>query len=508
MHLPRHRSQKSVNRLIALAVIPLLGVLSFITVTPHQAEATTPTGPVNDLTASFEYTPEPNSPSPELTLTLTVNRNYNTDKVFGIQVYVIQGNVNSTVWIPTNDFPNPVTWNVTRNSVTTPISVPVVRFNNFMNLGDSSDYENTTNRLNLGDVVTIVIPRGAWTTNAFTDMAVSAVTQRVIPTGTTSADPSTSATFSVVTNPDAPIFINTTLGNGVAGAAFSGDAGATTTGTGPITYSLASGSLPSGLSLNTSTGLVTGTPTATQTRTFTIRATTSDARPLTAIQVYTVQIAAGDTTAPVISGSNSVSVTAPSTAVASYTANEAVSTWGLAGTNAGLFDISSSGVVTFKAASTAGTYSIIVEATDAAGNKGTRAVTVTVEASAGAQPVSPPPSAGAPPPSSAATTAPTKKEAVRKVVPGFAANSTRLTKEMRKEIRAFLRANPGLNQVVCRGFTSAPATPQDRALARDRGKVTCDLIKKLRPEANVTLRSGSHTNKPGVQIRRVQITLR
>jgi hypothetical protein len=102
----------------------------------------------------------------------------------------------------------------------------------------------------------------------------------------------------------------------------------------------------------------------------------------------------------------------------------------------------------------------------------------------------------------------TIREGARTVVPGFAANSTRLTKEMRKDIRAFLRTNPGLNQVVCRGFTSAPATPQDRALARDRGKVTCDLIKRLRPEATVTLRSGSHTDKPGVQIRRVQITLR
>jgi hypothetical protein len=96
----------------------------------------------------------------------------------------------------------------------------------------------------------------------------------------------------------------------------------------------------------------------------------------------------------------------------------------------------------------------------------------------------------------------------RTVVPGFAANSTRLTKEMRKDIRAFLRTNPGLNQVVCRGFSSAPATAQDRALARNRGKVTCDLIKKLRPEATVTLRSGSHTDKPGLKIRRVQITLR
>jgi hypothetical protein len=100
------------------------------------------------------------------------------------------------------------------------------------------------------------------------------------------------------------------------------------------------------------------------------------------------------------------------------------------------------------------------------------------------------------------------KAGARTVVPGFGANSIKLTNPMKKEIRAFLRANSSLNNVVCKGFTSAPATPQDRMLARERGKVTCAFIKKLRPEANVTLRSGSHTDKPGLQIRRVQITLR
>ena len=98
----------------------------------------------------------------------------------------------------------------------------------------------------------------------------------------------------------------------------------------------------------------------------------------------------------------------------------------------------------------------------------------------------------------------TPKEAL---VPGFAPNSTKLTKSMKKEIRAFLKANPDLKNVVCKGFTSSPSTPQDRALARKRGKVACDYILTLRPDAQVTIRSGSHTNKPGSQIRRVNIKL-
>jgi hypothetical protein len=99
------------------------------------------------------------------------------------------------------------------------------------------------------------------------------------------------------------------------------------------------------------------------------------------------------------------------------------------------------------------------------------------------------------------------KAGARTVVPGFAANSTRLTPAMKKGVKAFLTANPDLLKVVCKGFTSAPATALDRMLALNRGKVTCDLIKKLRPEATVTIRSGSHTDQPGLKIRRVQITL-
>ena len=212
------------------------------------------------------------------------------------------------------------------------------------------------------------------------------------------------------------------------------------------------------------------------------------------LNVTVIVAAAPDTTPPTVSGSATVNRTAPTTTVATYTSEGGV-TWSLSGANAGLFNIVG-GVVTFKTASVAGTYNIVVEATDASNNKGTLNVTVIVAAA--------PSDGGA---ITAPTPVPPTATEKKAVVPGFAANSTKLTKKMKQEIRELLEANPTLNNVVCKGFTSAPATAQDRVLARQRGKAACDFIKTIRPDAQVTIRSGSHTNEPGSQIRRVTISL-
>ncbi len=64
------------------------------------------------------------------------------------------------------------------------------------------------------------------------------------------------------------------LPNGTQGTAYNQTVIATG-GTGPYTYALSSGSLPSGLSLDTSTGAITGTPNGTGLSSFTIMATDS-----------------------------------------------------------------------------------------------------------------------------------------------------------------------------------------------------------------------------------------
>src|SRR5262249_14514359 len=66
-------------------------------------------------------------------------------------------------------------------------------------------------------------------------------------------------------------------------------------GTSPYTYSVSVGSLPTGLSLNSSTGAITGTPTVANTFSFTIKAvdsTTGTGSPFSGTQAYSVTITA------------------------------------------------------------------------------------------------------------------------------------------------------------------------------------------------------------------------
>ncbi|CAG0965474.1 hypothetical protein PLCT2_01009 [Planctomycetaceae bacterium] len=85
--------------------------------------------------------------------------------------------------------------------------------------------------------------------------------------------------------------VTTTLPNGVIGAAYSGTITAQN-GTGPYTWSLASGTLPTGLTLNTAaTGLttsITGTPTAAGVFTFTVQV--ADSAAATDTQLFNVTV--------------------------------------------------------------------------------------------------------------------------------------------------------------------------------------------------------------------------
>jgi hypothetical protein len=91
-----------------------------------------------------------------------------------------------------------------------------------------------------------------------------------------------------------------------------------------------------------------------------------------------------DDTAPVVSGSNSLNVpenTSTTTTIATYTADEAVSSWGLEGDDADSFTISAAGALKLNSTpdyEVQNSYAVTITATDSNSNKGTLAVTVSI----------------------------------------------------------------------------------------------------------------------------------
>ena len=89
--------------------------------------------------------------------------------------------------------------------------------------------------------------------------------------------------------PPPPVTVSTTsLPGGTVGQAYS-ETLAATGGTPPFTWTLDSGSLPAGLTLNASTGAVTGTPTSAGTESFTARVT--DSLSQTDTQALSIEVA-------------------------------------------------------------------------------------------------------------------------------------------------------------------------------------------------------------------------
>lgn len=90
----------------------------------------------------------------------------------------------------------------------------------------------------------------------------------------------------------APIVISpATLPQGMVGLAFSTTVTASG-GLAPYTFTVSTGTLPAGLTLSASTGVISGTPTASGPSTITIKVADSETIPQTATQSYTVNILA------------------------------------------------------------------------------------------------------------------------------------------------------------------------------------------------------------------------
>ncbi len=140
------------------------------------------------------------------------------------------------------------------------------------------------------------------------------------------------------------------------------------TGSSPITWAVTAGSLPAGLSLNTSTGAITGTPTTAAAYSFTITATNSTGSDG---QAYTGSVAASPTP-PTVTTTTLTSMTQGVSFSETLAATgDTPMTWAVTGGTlpAGLSLNASTGAIT-GTPSGSGSYSFTVTATNSAGSDG------------------------------------------------------------------------------------------------------------------------------------------
>lgn len=179
--------------------------------------------------------------------------------------------------------------------------------------------------------------------------------------------------FTIIVNAGAPVITTASLANAMIGVAYSESFAAT--GAVPVTWSIITGSLPAGLSLNVNTGVISGTPTAAATtQTFTIRAQNASGN---ATREFTINIAAG---APVITVLPSADAMVGVQYSSGLAATGAVPiTWSITGNlPAGLYINASTGVIS-GTPTTVGTFNFTIRATNASGSD-TRQFTITVAA--------------------------------------------------------------------------------------------------------------------------------
>ncbi len=167
----------------------------------------------------------------------------------------------------------------------------------------------------------------------------------------------------------------TSLANGVVGTAYSQTVSASGS-TGPYTFAVSAGSLPTWASLNTTTGTITGTPTSTTSSTFTLRAT--DVYGCTGTRSYTIA-----PVCPTITITTSA-ITAYlgagfSQSLAASGGTAPYSVWTVtSGTMPAGLTLNSSGLIT-GTPTVIGSSAVTVRANDLYGCQGSRSITITVK---------------------------------------------------------------------------------------------------------------------------------
>jgi len=162
-----------------------------------------------------------------------------------------------------------------------------------------------------------------------------------------------------IIQPTAPVITTASLPNGTVNATYA-QAIVVSPGVAPYTFAVASGTLPAGLTLNASSGILSGTPTTAATSTFTLSAT--DAISAVATQAYTLTVV--NPPAPTITNTSLSSGTAGSAyqqvlqttggygaltfSITSGTLQAGLSLDPSSGTISGIPTVAATGSITFK----------------------------------------------------------------------------------------------------------------------------------------------------------------
>ncbi|AXC11423.1 Serine protease, subtilase family [Acidisarcina polymorpha] len=212
----------------------------------------------------------------------------------------------------------------------------------------------------------------------------SSFTIKVTDSEATPQTATLAATLVINAAPPPPITITpTTLTAGILGTPYVANLTATG-GTAPYTWSVASGSLPAGLTLAPTTGIISGTPTAAGQSSFTVQVTDSSATPLTGTQALTLQI--NTATLAILSTSLPAgNVGSPYTDQLAATGGVAPYTWTAAGALPTGLSLSAAGLLS-GTPGTAGTTTVALTVTDAANNTATANLTLTINAATGTVP--------------------------------------------------------------------------------------------------------------------------